>query len=203
MADEATTTEPTTDQQQAATADAEVEGADALGDKGKQALDRMKAERNQYKADMAMLRAEFDAFKAKAEGREAEHAAALEAQRVKDEALAAANRRILQAEVRAAAAGKLSDPADALRFIDLSSFEVGDDGATDAAAIAGAVEDLVKSKPYLAAAQQRRFEGGADGGVRNGQPADLQTLIAEATKAGNHVLAIALKRQLSDSLQQH
>ena len=149
-------------------------GADALGDAGKRALDTMKSERNQARDETRALRAEFDEFKAKAEGKEAEHAAAQEAQRIKDEALAAANGRILKAEMRAAAAGKLADPADALLYIDLSSFEVDDDGAVDGAAIAAAVEDLVKTKPYLAAQGGGRFQGSADGGVRNGTAAPTQ-----------------------------
>ena len=62
------------------------------------------------------------------QGKEAEYEAARKEQAVKDEALAAANQRILKAEVRAAASGKLTDPADALRYLDLSKFTVTDDG---------------------------------------------------------------------------
>src|SRR5690606_3836292 len=51
----------------------------------------------------------------------------------------------------AAAASKLSDPADALKFLDLSGFEVGDDGEVDSSAIAEAIDGLIESKPYLAA----------------------------------------------------
>jgi hypothetical protein len=112
---------------------------------------------------------EVDSLKAelaKLQGKEAEYEAAQEAQRLKDEALAVANDRIRKAEVRAAAAGKLSDPADALRFLDLSEFEVGTDGEVDASQIVSAIDNLIKSKPYLAA-QGKRFEGTADGGARN------------------------------------
>lgn len=146
----------------------------ALGDAGKKALDAMKADRNRARDEARQLREEFEAFKAKAEGREAEHQQALEAQRIKDEALAVANQRILSAEVRAQAAGKLNDPADALAYIDLSSFEVGDDGAVDTDAIGSAIADLISRKPYLAA-QGSRFQGSADGGARKDatQPAQL------------------------------
>src|SRR5690554_2967488 len=92
------------------------DGAD-LGDKGKQALDRMKAERAAAKKEAREAKAEAEAMRAKLEGKEAEHAAEIEKQKIKDEALAAANARILKAEIRAAAAGKLADPADALRFL--------------------------------------------------------------------------------------
>jgi hypothetical protein len=118
------------------------------------------------KADTDALRAELDELRAKAEGKEAEHQAAIEAQRVKDEAIAAANERIKKAEVRAQAAAKLSDPADALRFLDLSEFEVDSDGEVDASQIASAIDDLITRKPYLAA-QGGRFQGSADGGARN------------------------------------
>ena len=92
---------------------------------------------------------------AKLQGREAEYvaeqAAKEERARVEAGALEKANQRIVRAEVRAAAAAKLADPTDALLYIDLAQFEVGDDGEVDASAVANAVDALVKSKPYLAA----------------------------------------------------
>lgn len=144
-------------------------------------------------------RAELAALKAQVEGREAEHKATLDAQRVKDEALSAANQRILKAEVRAAAAGKLNDPQDALRFLDLSGFEVGPDGDVDGETVAAAIDDLLKNKPYLAA-QGVRFQGGADGGARKGPVADIDGQIAAATAAGQHLLAIQLKQQRAAQL---
>lgn len=148
-----------------ATHEEQPNGAEALGDPGKKALDAMKADRNAAKAEAKRIADEFAAFKAQAEGKEAEYNASVEAQRVKDEALAAANDRIKRAEVRAAAAGKLNDPKDALSFLDLSTIEVNDDGEVDSDAVASAISDLIKSKPYLAA-QGKRFEGEADGGAR-------------------------------------
>jgi hypothetical protein len=143
------------------------QGETALGDAGKKALDAMKAERNADREARKALEAEFAAFKAKAEGKEAEYAAEQAAQKVKDEALAVANDRILKAEIRAAAASKLADPADALRFIDMSAFEVGADGEVDASAINSAIENLISTKPYLAAQGGKKFQGSADGGARN------------------------------------
>lgn len=150
------------------------QGEAALGDAGKKALDAMKAERRAAREQAAAEKARADALQAKLEGREAEHQQALEAQRIKDEALAVANQRILSAEVRAQAAGKLNDPTDALAYIDLSSFEVSDDGSVDTDAIGSAINDLISKKPYLAA-QGSRFQGSADGGARNDstQPAQL------------------------------
>lgn len=178
---EATATEATTEAQTVQSGEA------ALGDAGKKALDAMKAERNQYRDEFKALKSEFEAFRAKAEGKEAEFVAAQEAQRIKDEALAAANERIVSAELRAAAKGKVADDVlpDLALFIKPSDFEVGDDGSVDPDAIARAVDSLIASKPSLAA-QGKRFQGGADGGARNdttkvGQlsEADVKRLYAE------------------------
>lgn len=169
---------------EAATAEG-TEAEKALGDAGTQALARMKAERKVANDRARKAEQELAAERAKAEGKEAEHQASLEAQKVRDEALAVANTRILKAEIRAAAAQKLADPQDALRFIDLSEFEVGSDGEVDAEAIAKAVADLIEKKPYLATQGGKRFEGSADAGVRNGAKpsqltdADVKKLAAE------------------------
>lgn len=160
---QATTADQQTESQESATDD---DGEKALGDAGKKALDAMKAKWKAAEAEAKRVRDEVAALKAAAEGREAEHAASLEAQRVKDEALAAANLKITKANLRAAAAGKLADPMDALTFIDPSQFEVDDDGNTDEAALSAAIDDLIQNKPYLAA-QGKRFQGDADGGTRN------------------------------------
>ena len=176
MADEATTTaadQSTVDDatKEAPTTTETAKGDEAaLGDPGKRALDAMKAERNAAKSELATLRAELEALKAKAEGREAEHAAEREAQKVRDAALAVANARILKAEIRAAAAGKLTDPADALRFVDASKFAVGEDGEVDSAAVQEAIADLLKERPYLGV-KDARFRAGARGGRRNEQTA--------------------------------
>ena len=130
----------------AATDDADTEdgGEDELGDAGKKALDRMKAK----------LKAERSARIA-AEAKLNETAAVDDADRLQREAdaraLEKANARILNAEVRAAAVGKLSDPTDALTFIDLTQFDVDDDGSVDQDEIAQAIADLLTKKPYLAA----------------------------------------------------
>jgi len=184
-----------------------------LGDAGKQAIDRMKAELAEAKKELSAFRAasgdkrgldrieqerkeleELRALKAKSEGREAEYQAAQVAQRAKDEALAAANERILKAEVRAAAAAKLADPADALRFLNMSDFEVGADGEVNSSQVAKAIDDLIASKPYLAA-QGRRFPGSADGGPRKESDVSIDDQIAAAQKAGNFAQVIALKRR--------
>lgn len=174
------------------------EGADKLGDPGKRALDAMKAKSREARAEAAREKARADALQAKIDGQEAEHQAKLERERVQAEALGKANERILKAEVRAVAAGKLNDPADALRFIDLSTIEVDEDGEPDKDAITAAVTDLLSKKPYLAAQGAPRFQGGADGGARNDPPGkSIQERIAEAEKARDHRTAIRLRQELA------
>lgn len=160
----------------AETPEPDPEGSEALGDPGKQALDRMKADRQAARATAAAEKARADALQAKLDGKEAEFTAEQEKRKVEDAALAKANERIRKAEVRAAAAGKLTDPADALRYLDLDQFEVGEDGEVDTAAITAAIETLIKTKPYLAA------QGGPPGTVfespgahRKGAPAGQLT----------------------------
>lgn len=164
---------------------------DGLAEAGKKALAgerkaRREAERARKaaEAELAELRAaqaakkndDGDGAKPDAEQirREAEQAATVKA-----------NERILRSEVKAAAAGKLADPADALAHLDLSKFEVGDDGSVDESEIADAIGDLLKAKPYLAARAQG-FQGTGDGGPRgDGRSrqlgaADLKNMSAEA-----------------------
>lgn len=174
-ADPSTVDEPTTD-------DTTPDGADQLGDPGKQALDRMKAERNAARntvrewqslardlgvKDATGLRALIE------QAKPADKADAPDPDQIRREATAealkAANERIVRAEVKAAAGGKLADPADAVRFLDLSTFDVDDDGNVDAEQVADAIADLLKTKPYLAAATATRWQGSADGGARNGK----------------------------------
>lgn len=170
-------------------------GADALGDPGKRALDTMKAQRNDARREAEEAKRQRDEALAKLEGREAEFQAEQQRRTIEAEALAKANDRIVRAEIRAQAAGKLNDPADALLYLNPADFEVGEDGELDQAAIEAAVEDLVSKKPYLAAQGGPRFRGDPDAGARKESAKSIDDQIAEATAAGNHQLAIALKRQ--------
>ena len=182
-------TELVVDEAPVEVADAPVEGEEALGDPGKKALDAMKAQRKAALDEAKAAKAERDALKAQLEGRDQEYAAEQEKQRVKDEALAAANKRILSAELRAAAKGKLADPTDAALYIDLNEFEVSDDGEVDSDALASAIDDLLARKSHLAA-DSRRFDGAADQGAQGQQrltqlsAADLQNMTpAEVNQA--------------------
>lgn len=88
------------------------------------------------------------------------------AEEARKDALTMANRRIVKSEVRAAAAGKLADPEDAVRFIDLDDIAVGDDGDVNVKALNDAVARLLKDKPYLGADSGKRKHGDFDQGAR-------------------------------------
>ena len=156
--------EPTTAETATETAPAAPEVRDPA--KLLSAYEAEKGKRKETETALRELRQQYEAAQAKAEGKEAEYAAAQEAQRVKDEALNAANARILKAAVKGEAKGVLADPQDAFKFLDLDSLEVDNDGNVDESAIAQALKDLVASKPYLAAQGGSRFKGTADGGAR-------------------------------------
>lgn len=164
------------------------EGADQLGDPGKQALDRMKA---QLKAERA---AKKDLERKLAEATKPAEGDPLDPEQLREEGRKAAleeiQGRLIASEVRAQAAGKLNDPADAIRFIDLTQFDVGPDGSIDADDIAEAISDLVTQKPYLAKsdpAPPPRFQGSADGGAQGRERSltrdDLARMSAEEINA--------------------
>lgn len=153
------------------------EGADALGDAGKKALDVMKAkwqkERDERKALAAQL---ADLQKSdKGDGKPD-----LDAQKLRDEAKAEARAEALRDRVldkiEAKAAKLFADPEDAVALLGRRVDDFIDDGQLDVDAIGEALEELLKKKPHLAAAQGgKRFNGSADGGARkgSGRPAQL------------------------------
>lgn len=183
MADDATSTDTTS-----ATEDEEAQqllddalndaGADQLGDPGKKALDRMKAQVKQARGELASYKGlglsaeELKALIDKSQEDTARAEQAKARQEAEQAALSKANERLIRAEVKAAAAGKLANPALALRLLDLSEFDVNDDGDVDTAAIAAAIDELVKNEPYLGVTQgePRRFQGTGDNGPK-GEPA--------------------------------
>lgn len=114
--------------------------------------ERLAQERKKY-SDYGDLKKKASEFDKLAEQQKTDLQKAVEAARAegRTEVQQKVNDRLLKAEVRALATGKLADPADALRLLDLSQFEVSDDGETDGKAIEAAIGDLIKNKPYLAA----------------------------------------------------
>ena len=170
--------------------DTDPEGAEQLGDPGKKALDTMKGKLKAERERRRSLEAQLAERDKPADGDQPDPEALV--RQAEAQAMARVNERLVKAEVRAAAAGKLADPADAHRFLDLSQFEVDADGNVDADEVAEAIEDLLRSKPYLAAqggTRKPRFEGTADSGARKGSGRPTQLTEADVKRlaaAGNH-----------------
>lgn len=131
--------------------DEDPDGSEDLGDKGKNALRAMKEKVKASKKAEREAKAELARSKS-AEGKSTEDLAA-EEEREKREAaiLDKANDRILRSEIKSAAAGKLQNPGLAVRLLDLSDFEVDEDGNVDEDEIAEAIDELLEKEPYLAA----------------------------------------------------
>lgn len=122
-------------------------GEDALGDAGKKAL---KTERDARKA----AEKERDELQAEIKRLQRSNAAVKghDLDAIKTEIRAEFQAQLAETAIKAEAKGRLHDPADALLFIKPTDIDASDD-----AAIAKAVDDLLKARPYLAA---------ADGGVK-------------------------------------
>jgi hypothetical protein len=175
--------------------DSDGDGGDKpLGPAGEQALERMKADRKAAQDALKPWRAlarelgartpdEVKALLAGKQDADAEKAADAVRREAIAEADTKANRKIVRAEVKAAAAGKFADPADAAAFLNLDEFEVDEDGEVDQDAITTALGDLLKKKPHLAAQGGRRFAGGGDGGHRSDSKVDPGPGISRLTHA--------------------
>jgi hypothetical protein len=122
---------------------------EGLGDAGKRALDAEREARRAAEARAKELDAELEKFRAASMSdqekaiKAAEKAAAAEADKRWSE-------RIVRAEAKAAAAGKVVDVNAAVRLIDLSAIPMTD-GEVDAKALAAAIDGLVTDYPFLAA----------------------------------------------------
>lgn len=152
---------------------------EALGDAGKRALqaERQAARQAAREKHAAEQRAkEAEAKLAEYEDRDATEQekavkkAAAEARKEAAEAVRTEyRRRILEMEMRAAAAGKLHTPGDAIALLDLDAYDVDDEDLSDT--LSAAIDVLVEEKPYLAADYQpTKKPGDADGGTK--PPAD-------------------------------
>lgn len=123
----------------------------ALGDAGKQAIDRMKSERNAERKRAASAEAELEKLR-NAGQTEQEKAVAAARKEGESEATKRANDRLVRAEAKAVAAGaKFRDPSDAIAQLgsQLAEIAVDEDGEVDQAALKALVDKLAKGKPYL------------------------------------------------------
>jgi hypothetical protein len=157
---------------------------EGLGDKGKQALTRMKerlrasrAEAAEFKAlglSPADIKKLVDAKKTDDPDDKVDPNKIREEARREARAEAAKERVTDKIEVKAAKAFADADDAVAilLRTHDIEDFLDGD--KIDVEAIQEALDDLLEKKPHLAAQGGKRFKGGADGGKRKAdRPAQL------------------------------
>jgi hypothetical protein len=131
--------------------DPDPEGADKLGDEGKRALDRMKADRAAARKTAAAEKKRADDLARKVAEFEDSQKSELEKATSKAERLEAAaakaTARAVKAEVKAAAA-EFADPEDAAAFLDLAKY-TSDDGDIDTEAISADLADLLERKPHL------------------------------------------------------
>ena len=149
-------------------------GANANGDAGngtpktftQDEVDRIVGERlareRKGLGDIDELRRKATEFDRLAEERKTELERAVDAAKkdaekaVRGEVESTWKSRLVRSEVRAAAAGKLADPEDAVRFLELDKLEVDQEGNLDQKAVAAAIAELLEKKPYLAADGTRR-----------------------------------------------
>lgn len=130
------------------------EDPEGLGEAGLKALRAERARADE--AERKRLAAEAERDELRSKNQTAEEKAIEAAKKAgREEATLEANRRIARSEIRAAAGGKLQDAEDAASFLgDLDRFIVK--GEVDSKAITSAIDELVKAKPYLAAAGKGR-----------------------------------------------
>lgn len=131
--------------------------------------------------------AELAALKKKGTGKadndDPDEAIATARREAEEAATKRSNRAILEARIEAAAAGKLTSPALAVRLLDLDDFEVDEDGKVDRKAIDEALEELLEENPGLAVKKRGSGDGGGGPrGGRSGRPSGIAAGKAEAAK---------------------
>lgn len=164
-------------------------GEDVLGDAGKQALDRMKAERNEAQKQLKALQKDLDQLR-QAQMSESEKAVAEAEARGRATAAAEFGQKLAAARFVAEAARRNAefDATAVLEDLNLAKY-VTDDGEPDTKGLAAVVERLV---PEKAAPAGPRF-GNADLGPRN-TPAPLTDGSPRSLIAAGIAAADAQKR---------
>lgn len=119
----------------------------------------------------------------------------------REEAQNAFNDRIKRAELKAALAGKVNDPALALKVIDTSEIDIDANGEVDAQSVTDAIEAAIAQYPVLRSADVKKFTGTADQGAK-GKAAQPPQLTREQLKSlsPEQILEAEAKGQLSSLL---
>jgi hypothetical protein len=172
-----TTDEETVESEEAAETTEEVVEEDPTAGLKKALAAERKARRDAERKASALEAARADADKEPAEQ-------ALEQARreAREEAQTAFNQRLVQAELKAALAGKVSNPALALRVIDASVIDVDTNGEVDAQSVTDAIESALAQYPELKPVDQKKFTGSADQGTK-GKATRPQQLTREELKS--------------------
>ena len=124
----------------------------------------------------------LEAARALADKEPAEQALEQARREAREEAQSGFNQRLVQAELKAALAGKVSDTSLALKVIDTSVIDVGDDGEVDPQSVTDAIEAALKDYPVLKPTEQKKFGGTADQGTK-GKASQPQQLTREQLKS--------------------
>jgi hypothetical protein len=142
-----------------------------LGDAGKRAIDRMKAERDEARRLLREAQAASQSTQTQntdtsdRNGRKDDDNKGKSAEDVENEIIARLTAQALRSSVREVAGAKLNDPNDALVLGNWSDMTPNEYGEFDRSAITQKLDDLIKAKPYLAKSE-KKFEGSAEGGNR-------------------------------------
>lgn len=152
--------------------DPDEEEDEDLGEAGKAALAKERGARRAAEKEAKATKAQLAKLQAGAMS-EQEKAVAEAKEAGKAEVLSVANERLVRAAVKSAATGKLANPSLAPKLLDLSDFEVDDDGDVDEKAIDAAIAKLVKENPELANGVRKP---GALPGSKGGQSNAAQSM---------------------------
>ena len=192
---ESTETEEEQTETESESTEAEAEQPDPNAG-AKKALTAERTARKAAEKALNALKAEL-ALKDKPAEEQALEAARAEA---RTEATEKANARIVRAEVKAAATGKVKNPVLALKLIDTSGIDVDDDGEVDSDAVNQAIADLLAEYPELAA-DGSKFTGSADQGAKGktSRPTQLSRLDLERMSPAQ-IVAAQSGGQLNDLL---
>lgn len=142
---------------------------DALGDAGKKALDSERTARKEAERKLAESEAEVSRLR---RSNAANKGTDVEA--IKAEIRAEFAEGLVQAQLEAAATGRLAKPEDAVLFVGRDKIaELSKGGKPDKAAISAAIDDVLKERPYLSGETGPQW-GDVGGGHHQAAAADVE-----------------------------
>jgi len=197
-----TETVETTDEATEDTTDVVEETTDEVVDEDPSAgLKKALAAERKARREAERKARELEAARADADKEPAEQAIEQAKREARQEAQSAFNQRLVQAELKAALAGKVNNTALALKVIDASAIDVDDSGEVDAQSVTDAIEAALSEYPELRPADQKRFPGTADQGAKGKATRPLQ-LTREQLKSlsPEQILEAEANGQLADLL---